>query len=179
MLVAEMPPQMQEMVLCSIAAAIKYSVPANIVLAVADIEGGSPGLWVRNSNGTYDVGYMQFNTAYLDDLKRYGIEARDVAAPGCFSFDLAAWRLGTHIREDEGDIWTKAANYHSRTYKYNSAYRLRLIEKSAKWARWLEENVALDARESDGAMTSGKLTPKAVIEKSLAIVKKYTAATNE
>ena len=60
---ADLPPQLQERVVCSISAAVKYEVPVNIVLAVAEKEGGKPGQWVRNSNGTHDVGPMQFNTA--------------------------------------------------------------------------------------------------------------------
>lgn len=134
----DLPPQLQERVVCSISAAVKYEVPANIVLAVAEKESGKPGQWVKNSNGTHDVGPMQFNTSYLGDLAKYGITANDVAAAGCYSFDLAAWRLRQHIRNDKGDLWTKAANYHSRTPKYNQVYRADLIVKAVKWADWLE-----------------------------------------
>ncbi len=133
-----MPSMSQERIVCSISAAAKYHVPANILLAVAEKEGGRPGQWVRNSNGTYDVGAMQFNTTYLSDLAKYGITANDVAAPGCYSFELSAWRLHQHIHNDKGDLWTKAANYHSRTYRYNSLYRKDLMIKAAKWANWLE-----------------------------------------
>lgn len=134
----DLPPQLQERVVCAISAAVKYEVPANIVLAVAEKENGKPGQWVKNSNGTHDVGPMQFNTSYLGDLAKYGITADDVAAAGCYSFDLAAWRLRGHIRNDKGDLWTKAANYHSRTPKYNQIYRTDLIVKAVKWADWLE-----------------------------------------
>ena len=133
----DLPPQLQERVVCSISAAAKYEVPANIVLAVAEKEAGKPGQWVRNANGTHDVGPMQFNTAYLGDLARYGITANDVAAAGCYSYDLAAWRLRQHIKNDKGDLWTRAANYHSRTYSFNAVYRADLMTKSAKWADWL------------------------------------------
>jgi len=88
-----LPPQVLERVVCSISAAAKYEVPANIVLAVAEKEGGRPGQWKANRNGTHDVGPMQFNTSYLSDLARYGITASEVAVAGCYSFDLAAWRL--------------------------------------------------------------------------------------
>lgn len=134
----EIPPQIQERIVCSISAAVKYQVPANIVLAVAEKEAGKPGQWVRNSNDTHDVGSMQFNTKYLGELARYGITANDVAASGCYSFDLAAWRLRKHIRNDKGDLWTRAANYHSRTYRYNVVYRADLMVKAVKWADWLE-----------------------------------------
>ncbi|MGC6373693.1 transglycosylase SLT domain-containing protein [Pseudomonas sp. S2.OTC.A_B10] len=136
----DLPPQMQERVVCSVTAAIKYEVPANLVLAVAEKEGGKPGQRVRNTNGTDDVGAMQFNTGYLRDLERqYGITADDVAQAGCYSYDLAAWRLRGHIRKDSGDLWTRAANYHSRTPEYNAPYRADLMKKAAKWGTWLSE----------------------------------------
>lgn len=138
----DMPPDMQERVVCSIIAAIKYEIPANILLAIAEKEGGKPGQWVSNNNGTYDVGSMQFNTMYLQDLSKYGITADHVARSGCYAYDLAAWRVRLHIRNDKGDMWTKVANYHSRTPKYNAKYRADLIAKSVKWANWLEERFA-------------------------------------
>ena len=113
--------------------------PANIILAVAEIEGGKPGRYVENTNGTYDVGTMQFNTAYLHELAKYGISAKDVAASGCYSYDLAAWRLRGHILNDTGDLWTRAANYHSKTPCYNAEYRAKLIRASEKWGNWLAE----------------------------------------
>lgn len=136
-IISDLPPLEQERIVCSISAAVKYEIPANILLAVAEKEGGKPGQWVRNSNGTHDVGPMQFNTVYLRDLARYGITANDVAAAGCYSYDLAAWRLRMHLRNDKGDIWTRAANYHSRTPKRNTIYRADLIAKASKWANWL------------------------------------------
>lgn len=87
-LLMDLPPNMQERVVCSIIAAVKYEIPANILLAIAEKEGGKPGQWVRNSNGTNDVGSMQFNTAYLQDLSKYGITADHVAQTGCHTYDL-------------------------------------------------------------------------------------------
>lgn len=134
----DLPPHLHERVVCSISAAARYDVPANLILAVAEQEGGKPGQWVRNVNGTHDVGAMQFNTAYLaTDLARYGITPTDVAAPGCYAYELASWRLRSHLRNDKGDLWTRAANYHSRTPAYNAAYRSQLMQRAAKWAVWL------------------------------------------
>ena len=133
----DLPPQMQERVVCSLSAAAKYEIPANILLAVAEKENGKPGLWVRNSNGTYDVGQLQFNTRYLGQLARYGITPADVAAAGCYPYELAAWRLRQHITKDQGDLWTRSANYHSRTPRFNEAYRADLLKRAAWWADWL------------------------------------------
>jgi len=134
----DLPLDLQERVVCSITAAIKYEIPANILLAIAEKEGGKPGQWVRNSNGTHDVGSMQFNTAYLQDLSKYGITPDHVANTGSYAYDLAAWRVRLHIKNDKGDIWTKAANYHSRTPKYNAKYRADLIVRANRWSGWLE-----------------------------------------
>lgn len=157
--VADLPPRIQERVICSIAAAAKYQIPANIVLAVAENEGGKPGQWVRNSNGTHDVGPMQFNTSYLAELSRYGITASDVAAAGCYSFELAAWRLRGHIKNDRGDVWTRAANYHSRTPQYNAIYRGNLIKRAAKWANWLEAHYVTSDFNAKRQTAAAQQTP--------------------
>jgi len=160
---ADLPPQFQERIVCSIAAAVKYDIPANIVLAVAELEAGRPGQWVRNTNGTHDVGPMQFNTAYLAELnQQYGITPEDVAAAGCYSYDLAAWRLRMHIKNDEGDLWTKVANYHSRTPSLNAEYRHSLIRRALRWADWLKARfVTLDVTkpEAELSMPSDPVIP--------------------
>ena len=160
--VADLPPQLQERVVCSITAAVKYQIPANIVLAVAEKEAGKPGQWVRNTNGTHDVGPMQFNTAYLRDLAGYGITPDDVAAAGCYAFDLAAWRLRQHIKKDRGDLWTRAANYHSRTPQYNATYRADLLVKSRRWADWLEARFVTVEVTKANALPSMPATPAAL-----------------
>ena len=156
------PTHLQERIVCSIAASIHYDVPANIVLAVAEKEAGKPGQWVRNSNGTHDVGAMQFNTGYLKGLTaQYGITANDVAAAGCYAYDLAAWRLHGHLQKDSGDIWTRAANYHSRTPNYNAVYRADLIIKANKWAKQLAALLSGDSAKIN-AIVAMLATPKFV-----------------
>ena len=153
----DIPPQVYERVTCSISAATKYQIPANIVLAVAEKENGKPGQWVRNDNGTHDVGTLQFNTAYLRELARYGIVPADVAAAGCYPYELAAWRLRKHIAKDQGDLWTRAANYHSRTPRFNDAYRADLMERAARWADWLAARYPTHEISATRAGTNGQV----------------------
>jgi hypothetical protein len=128
-----------ERIICSIIAAMDYQIPANIVLAVAEIENGKPGQTSKNANGTLDVGPMQFNTVYLNELRgKYGITEQDVSNKGCYPYQLAAWRLRGHIVNDAwGDLWTRVANYHSYTPRFNAIYRAKLIRSADKWANWL------------------------------------------
>jgi|CXWL01.1.fsa_nt_gi hypothetical protein len=125
---------LQERIECSIQAANHYHIPALVLLAVAEQEGGKPGQKVRNRNGTYDYGVMQINTISLEDLRRFGINENDVLAKGCYPFYLAAWRIAGHLQNDQGDIWQRAANYHSRTPTYNLIYRSKLIRRAANIA---------------------------------------------
>ncbi len=134
----DIPARQQELVSCSLGASLAYDVPANILLAIAEKEAGKPGQWVRNTNGTFDVGALQFNTSYLRELSRYGISAADVAAPGCYPFLLAAWRVRGHLQNDTGDAWKRAANYHSRTARFNAIYRTDLMRRAARWTTWLD-----------------------------------------
>lgn len=136
----DITPLIQERIECSIQAAKKYNFDPIILLAVAATENGKPGQWVKNTNGTHDVGAMQLNTAYLATLSKYGITANDVAKPGCYSYYLAAWRIKKHIVYDKnGDIWTKVSNYHSYTPKYNSRYRQKLIANAQQWKAKLND----------------------------------------
>jgi hypothetical protein len=48
---------------------------------------------------------MQFNTSYLRDLEKHGVTAEDVSRPGCYAYDLAAWRIRQHIHKDQGGYW--------------------------------------------------------------------------
>lgn len=125
---------LQERIECSIQAANHYHIPAVVLLAVAEQEGGKPGQKVRNSNGTFDYGVMQINTVSLADLRRFGINEHHVLANGCYPYYLAAWRIAGHLQNDLGDIWQRAANYHSRTPTYNRLYRSKLIRRAVKIA---------------------------------------------
>jgi hypothetical protein len=134
----DLPPQLQETAICGISAAYEYGIPANVLLAVAQAEGGRPGQWVGNTNGTYDIGRLQFNTAYLATLAGYGITPAMAAQRGCYPYQLAAWRLRYELKTEHGDVWTRAACYHSKTPYYNAIYRQIIIRYGAFWQRWLE-----------------------------------------
>lgn len=132
----------REQIECAIAAAVKYDFPANVLLAIAEQEAGKPNTWSSNRNGTYDVGVMQFNTAYLRQLQRYGIHPEHVASDTCYPYLLAAWRLKTHLVNDRGSFWTRISNYHSQTTYYNQKYAASVAPRAERWATWLEKNYA-------------------------------------
>jgi hypothetical protein len=55
-----------------------------------------------------------------------------------YPFLLAAWRIRGHLQNDTGDVWKRAANYHSRTARFNAIYRTDLMRRAARWTTWLD-----------------------------------------
>lgn len=130
----------QERLSCSVQAAAQYHIPPLVMLTVAEQEGGKPGQQVRNQNHTVDFGAMQINSVMLKELQSYGITEQHVLASGCYPYFLAAWRLSGHLHKDQGDLWQRAANYHSRTPIYNQRYRRQLIDQARQILGRLTKN---------------------------------------
>jgi hypothetical protein len=129
---------MSERVACALTASARFGVPANIILAVAEQESGRPGIAVRNHNGSFDIGTMQLNTAFLRTLAGYGITPADAAQPGCYPYELATWLLRKHLLTASGDLWTRVAAYNSRTPSINRRYRALVMAKGVAWGDWLK-----------------------------------------
>lgn len=141
--ISDLPPELpvnEVRMYCSVEAAVHYAMPADLIFAVALNEGGRSDSKVKNTNGTFDLGAMQFNTAYLKTLESQGIKSSDVMKSGCYPFHLAAWRIKGHLEEEGSDVFTKVANYHSRTPKYNVIYKNRLIKNIQKFDYALGEH---------------------------------------
>ena len=78
---------------CFEQAAQRYSVPANLLKAIALQESsGRPHAVNRNGNGSYDLGLMQINSGWLPTLKRHGISEQHLFDP-CVSTLVGAWIL--------------------------------------------------------------------------------------
>lgn len=131
---------------CVILAAKKQNIPANILLAISSMEMGRNGQFVSNSNGSIDLGHFQINTINWD--RKNGLFAgvldispEDVAMRGCYNAELAAWLVNKRINENTGqDFWTRVANYHSKTEKFNKIYKNKLIPLVISWGQWLSRN---------------------------------------
>ncbi|MEA9392211.1 conjugal transfer protein TrbN [Acerihabitans sp. TG2] len=131
---------------CVVKASQKQGVPANVLLALSSLERGKNGQFVKNTNGSIDLGHFQINTTNWDKKTglfagRLSISHEDVALRGCYNAELAAWLLRQRINEDTGqDYWTRVANYHSKTKQYNDIYKKKLIPLVVQWGKWLQRN---------------------------------------
>ena len=137
---AQLPPQMQQTVVCAMEASHEYSVPLNAVLAVAEQEGGKPGMAKRNRNGSYDYGVMQINSTHLEEFGKYGITRAHLMHDGCYPVQLATWMIQQHLNSCNAEFWTCVARYHSKTPSLNAVYRAKILPKAAKWSNWIKQS---------------------------------------
>lgn len=104
----------------------QFAIPVAVTLAIMKTEGGHPGSYNRNTNGTYDMGVMQLNTVHVEDYARkygmseYGFKTRAVH-DGCFSVYVGLDLLRRHL-DESGNLATAVAHYHSKTPELGAKY---------------------------------------------------------
>lgn len=101
-----------------------------LLLAVMKTEGGRPGEFALNRNGTVDLGPMSINTVWLPSLaKHYRTTEpelkRRLALDGCANVAAGALILKRKISES-GSLLEGVANYHSSDPVKQSRYLLRV-----------------------------------------------------
>jgi soluble lytic murein transglycosylase-like protein len=78
-------------------AAQRYAVPVQLLQAIALQESsGNARAFNRNRNGSYDIGLMQINSAWLPTLSRHGISSEHLFDP-CVSVLVGAWILSNNF----------------------------------------------------------------------------------
>lgn len=100
---------------CIRQAAERYHVPLVLILAILRTEGGRPGLAVKNTNGSYDLGPMQVNTLWV---AAKGLSAQDLRDHGCYNIHVGTAILAHELRQ-AGSLATGIGNYHSRTARHH------------------------------------------------------------
>lgn len=118
---------------CIFLASQQYHVPPAVLIGILKVEGGAVGQEVGpNTNGTYDLGPMQINTVWLDELAQKWNVSRDVAHQWvrddeCVNIGVGAWILRRNINAT-GGLSQGLAYYHSRTPHIGKRYRQKVIE---------------------------------------------------
>jgi len=99
-----------------------YSIPVDLLKAIAIVESNNNPLAVNvsNKNGTKDIGLMQINSRWLKELEKYSISEKDLYDP-CQNVIVSAWILRQKL-DRYGYNWHGIGAYHSVTPKLNSRY---------------------------------------------------------
>ena len=118
---------------CLLLAAETYKLPPHVLLGIYQVEGGRVGQEVGpNQNGSYDLGPMQINTIWLDDLStQWGVSKATakqwVRDDPCTNVGVAAWIMRRHYNET-GSLSQAISNYHSRTPNIGKVYKAKVLK---------------------------------------------------
>ena len=75
----------------------RYQIAPALLYAIARTESAlDPEASHRNRDGSVDIGLMQINSAWLPELARHGISARELWDP-CTNIHVGAWVLAQQI----------------------------------------------------------------------------------
>jgi len=126
---APLVPPTAPTVQCTVQAAQRFGLPPGALAGILMNEGGKPGRWSHNTNGSYDLGPAQINTLWLRKLRTRGITPAMVANDGCLNVTVAAGILALYRQQAGGDLWTALGWYHSHTPLLAHQYRTRMVRR--------------------------------------------------
>jgi hypothetical protein len=139
---------------CIEASARYYGLPSALLQAIRVQEGGSPGSWRRNADGSLDYGVMQINSRWLPRLTRAGYTASVLTYDACASIAAGAWILAHSLADHDAwnrpnaganAYWRAVGDYHSHSPWRNRWYAERV------WMRYQQLASARDGSAVVGA----------------------------
>lgn len=125
-----------EAIVCLEQAATRYQVPERLLWGIISKEGGKPGTQSKNSNGTLDYGPAQVNSAWLPQLKSFGITADQLTWDYCLNVNIAAWILAKQATL-KGDWFKATMSYHLGPNNWTPSRTARGYAYAKDvWSRW-------------------------------------------
>lgn len=121
---------------CIAAAAHNYQLPPVYLSAILKTEGGRVGQAVLNTNGTYDLGPFQINSAWGPAIGQYWRVSVPQALAwvrdnGCANALVASAILRKYLNEGKGDYPKAIGFYHSHTEALAAGYRKTVLDTAA------------------------------------------------
>jgi soluble lytic murein transglycosylase-like protein len=107
-----------------------YAVPRRDIFALMKNEGGTPGIAVRDSNGTQDLGPMQVNTCHLPFLRSYGYSYRVLKNNACANVMAGTWVFARCLAIT-GNLLSAAACYNAGPGNLAAAWQDGYVQRFA------------------------------------------------
>jgi len=144
---------------CLLDASKRFRVPASLIQAIMDVEGGTQGKVSHNTNGSYDIGPMQINSIWLPDVEKRGGSLQLLLYHSCANIHFGTWLLSRELdgvdpqRIDIRSFWRAVGNYHSHTPERNASYSQKV------WLAWRKRLAASAGNGNSTARLERKREP--------------------
>lgn len=133
---------------CVIAVSNAYQIPPLLIGGILKVEGGRKGMAMPNTNGSYDYGPAQVNSAWLEKTELIGIGVNELRHDTCKNLWAAGWILRRCLNKHSSSFWTGVGCYHAGEYarkpeqlERQRAYAVKVYNATVKiessFARWL------------------------------------------
>lgn len=113
--------------LCFEEAGLRYNLSPVLLKAIATQESRLNPLALNknNANGSFDMGIMQINSSWFDELAEFGISPEDLWQP-CLNIHVGAWILAQEV-DRFGYNWLAVGAYHAKDHVKQSLYVEKII----------------------------------------------------
>lgn len=133
---------------CVVLVSRAYAIPPLLLGGILKVEGGRKGMAMKNSNGSYDYGPAQVNSAWLEKTKTIGVGENELRYDSCKNLWAAGWILRRCLNKHSDNFWTGVGCYHAGEYARKPAqlerqrlYAAKVYKATIKiersFARWL------------------------------------------
>lgn len=114
--------------------AIKYNVPVDLLIAIAQTESSMRTNAINDNGSTQDLGVMQINTSWIPKLSReFGLKKHHLYEP-CTNIDIGAWVLA-HNFVQFGYTWNAVGAYNAKTPSKRVVYVRKVANNLEKLRR--------------------------------------------
>ncbi|MGI4846678.1 MAG: lytic transglycosylase domain-containing protein [Janthinobacterium lividum] len=115
-----------------------YGVNVHLLYAIAKTESGlNPRAINRNKNGSYDIGLMQINSAWLPMLRKHGVDEKQLY-DACTSIQVGAWIMAQNMKR-LGETWNAVGAYNAKSPELRVKYALKVYKNLPREPQVLRE----------------------------------------
>ena len=98
---------------CVMVVSRAYSIEPVLIGGILFVEGGRVGMANKNTNGSFDYGPAQINSAWLDKTRKVGIGSEGLRTDACKNLWAAGWILRRCLNKFSGSLWHGVGCYHT------------------------------------------------------------------
>ena len=145
---------------CLLAAARIHRVPPAVLVILLNVEGGSLGHVSHNTNGTVDIGPMQINEIWLQQLAaRWNTTVPEAFTAlrdnFCANLEAGAWILRRGIDEAGTDFWNGVGYYHSHNPEHEQIYLRAVLSQALRLRDQAQRSSAPPAQHTASGRPNG------------------------